>query len=308
MSHLQLPAHGRRTQPCPQHRPSPAPSNGACALPAPSPSAPRSSAPASRAARPSSFPARLVAPCFHGHCALAPARFFSRAQASCSLSFLPLSSHDRALSLVVPWPHRDPGRAPFLLPRPAYSPARACFLAAVSPSPELVTMAGVRLHVRRSSLARLCPVRALLASVSRAVASPSHLPLISSIPCARVSSSTWSSFGRGLILALWCAGPASCFLRACSLCALLKFRAAPFCARPGPDARSPLFLSGPAMELAATPAVLPTCARPSTRACPRLALALACLLVVTAARSLFVHRVSRVLAFAVESLNPSSPS
>jgi hypothetical protein len=45
---------------------------------------------------------------------------------------------------------------------------------------------------------------------------------------------------------------------------------------------------------------------PSTRACPWLALALARLLVVTAVHSLFVHRASRVLAFAVELLNPSS--
>jgi hypothetical protein len=45
---------------------------------------------------------------------------------------------------------------------------------------------------------------------------------------------------------------------------------------------------------------------PSTRACPWLALALARLLVVIAAHSLFVHRASRVLAFAVELLNPSS--
>jgi hypothetical protein len=85
-------------------------------------------------------------------------------------------------------------------------------------------------------------------------------------------------------------------------------RLAPCCARPGPDARSPLFLSGPAMEFAATPTVLPTCARPSTCACPRLALALACLLIVTAARSLFVYRVSCVLAFAIEPLNPFFPA
>jgi hypothetical protein len=39
---------------------------------------------------PSSSPELL--PCFHGRCALAPARFFSRAQASCLLGFLPLSS------------------------------------------------------------------------------------------------------------------------------------------------------------------------------------------------------------------------
>jgi hypothetical protein len=45
---------------------------------------------------------------------------------------------------------------------------------------------------------------------------------------------------------------------------------------------------------------------PSTRACPWLALALACLLVVTATHSLFVHQASRVLVFAVELLNPSS--
>jgi hypothetical protein len=47
---------------------------------------------------------------------------------------------------------------------------------------------------------------------------------------------------------------------------------------------------------------------PSTRACPWLALALARLLVVTAAHSLFVHWASRVLAFAVESSNSSSPA
>jgi hypothetical protein len=47
---------------------------------------------------------------------------------------------------------------------------------------------------------------------------------------------------------------------------------------------------------------------PSTRTCPWLALALARLLVVTAAHSLFIHRASRVLAFAVELLNPSSLS
>jgi hypothetical protein len=44
----------------------------------------------------------------------------------------------------------------------------------------------------------------------------------------------------------------------------------------------------------------------STRACLWLALTLARLLVVTAAHSLFIHRASRVLAFVVELLNPSS--
>ena len=44
----------------------------------------------------------------------------------------------------------------------------------------------------------------------------------------------------------------------------------------------------------------------STRACHWLALTLARLLVVTASHSLFVYRVSRVLAFVVELLNPSS--
>jgi hypothetical protein len=44
----------------------------------------------------------------------------------------------------------------------------------------------------------------------------------------------------------------------------------------------------------------------STRACRWLALTLARLLVVTASHSLFVHRASRVLAFVVELLNPSS--
>jgi hypothetical protein len=46
-----------------------------------------------------------------------PARFFSRAQASCSLGFLPLSSHGRALSPVVPWPHQIRGLPRRLLPR-----------------------------------------------------------------------------------------------------------------------------------------------------------------------------------------------
>jgi hypothetical protein len=44
----------------------------------------------------------------------------------------------------------------------------------------------------------------------------------------------------------------------------------------------------------------------NTRACRWLALTLARLLVVTASYSLFVYRVSRVLAFVVELLNPSS--
>jgi hypothetical protein len=43
-----------------------------------------------------------------------------------------------------------------------------------------------------------------------------------------------------------------------------------------------------------------------TRACRWLALTITRLLVVTAAHSLFVHRTSRVLAFVVELLNPSS--
>jgi hypothetical protein len=46
-----------------------------------------------------------------------PTCFFSRAQSSCSLGFLPLSSHGRALSPVVPWPHRIRGRPRRLLPR-----------------------------------------------------------------------------------------------------------------------------------------------------------------------------------------------
>ncbi|XP_008674017.1 uncharacterized protein [Zea mays] len=46
----------------------------------------------------------------------------------------------------------------------------------------------------------------------------------------------------------------------------------------------------------------------STRACCWLALTLARLLVVTASHSLFVHRTSRVFAFVIELLNPSSLS
>jgi hypothetical protein len=46
----------------------------------------------------------------------------------------------------------------------------------------------------------------------------------------------------------------------------------------------------------------------SIRACRWLALTLARLLVITASHSLFVYRVSRVLAFVVESSNPSSPA
>ena len=220
---------------------------------------------------------------------------FLLARLPSSLFPWPSSLSGGALASLGSWPRALPAATPNLLP------CARLLLGCCFSLPRARRHGWRTIRVRRSSLARLYPVRTLLASVSRAVASPSHHPLISSIPCAHVSGSTWSSFGRGLILALYSLVRWSGILlpaHAFSL-RLAEVPHGSCCARPGPNVCSPLFLLGSAMELATTPAVLPTCARPSTRACHRLALALACLLVVTAARSLFVHRVSRVLAFAL---------